>query len=262
MLQYCFCFLFFIASFEVCGILDPWPRIKPTVLHWKVSYYYFFLLLFIYFNLEANALQYCGGFYHIRTLTCHCVYMCLTILNPPPISLFTPSLWVVLKHQLWVCFFMLEGGFSATCSCSVSKLCPTLATPQTAAFQDSLSFTISRSLLKLMSIEYSDAIQPCQHLLTLLLLPSIFPRIRVFSDELALLIRWPKYWNFSFIISPSMNSQRWFPLGMICCQVNRLALQGNLKSLLQHHNSKATILPSQLSLWSNSHTHIWQLEKP
>ena len=87
------------------------------------------------------------------------------------------------------------------------------ATPRTAAFQASLSITNSWSLLKLMSIE---SVMPSNNLIfchPLLLPPSIFPSIRVFSNESALCIRWPKYWSFSFSISPSMNIQDWFPLG-------------------------------------------------
>ena len=113
-------------------------------------------------------------------------------------------------------------------------------TPWTAALQASLSFTISRSLLKLMSIEL---VMPSNHLILchpLLLLPSIFPSIRVFSDESVLHIRWPKYWSFSISISPSNEysgliffRNDWFDL---------LAVQGTLKSLLQHHSSKALIL--------------------
>ena len=90
-----------------------------------------------------------------------------------------------------------------TVCCSVTKLCATFVTPWTAAHQSSLSFTISRSLLKLMSIEL---VMSSNHLILchpLLLLPSIFPSIRVFSNELALRIRWPKYWSFSFSTSPS-----------------------------------------------------------
>ena len=109
------------------------------------------------------------------------------------------------------------------------------ATPWTTARQASLSFTISWNLLKLMSIQL---VMPSNHLIFChpLLLPSIFPCIRVFSSELALLVRWPKYWSFSFSISPSneysMLSFRidWFDL---------LAVQRTLKSLLQHHGSKA-----------------------
>ena len=84
-------------------------------------------------------------------------------------------------------------------------------TPWTAAYQASMSFTISQGLLKLMSIEL---MMPSNHLNFCLLLPSIFPSIGVFSNELALHIRWPMYWSFSFSISPSNNIQDWFPLGL------------------------------------------------
>ena len=114
------------------------------------------------------------------------------------------------------------------------------ATPLTAICQASLSFTVSRSLLKLKSIEL---VMPSNHLILchpLLLLPWIFPSIRVFSNESALPIRWSKYWSFSFSISPSNEysglisfRMDWFDL---------LAVQGTLKSLLQHHSSKASIL--------------------
>ena len=106
--------------------------------------------------------------------------------------------------------------------------------------QTSLSFTISRTLLKLMSIE---SVIPSNHLVLchpLLLLPSVFPGIRVFSNESALRIMWPKYWSFSFSISPSKEYSEiisfridWF---------NLLAVQGTLESLLQHHSSKTSIL--------------------
>ena len=107
----------------------------------------------------------------------------------------------------------------------------------TAAHQASLSFTISWSLLKLISIE---SVVPSNHLILcrpLLLLPSIFPSIRVFSSELALCIWWPKYWSFSFSISPSNECS-----GLISFRIDwfdLLAVQGTLKSLLQHHSSKA-----------------------
>ena len=100
------------------------------------------------------------------------------------------------------------------CCCSVAWLCPTLCDPRTAAHQTSRSFTITWSLLKLVSIE---SVMPSNHLILchpLLLLPSIFPRIRVFSNESGLRIRWPKYWSFSFSISPSSDIQGWFPLGL------------------------------------------------
>jgi len=129
--------------------------------------------------------------------------------------------------------------------------------PWTAACQASLSITNSESLLKLMSIE---SVMPSNHLILchpLLLLPSIFPSIRVFPNESVLLIRWPKYWSFSFSITPSNEYS-----GLISFRIDWLYLpeaQGTLKSLLQHHSSKTSIL------WRsafNSHIHTWLLEKP
>ena len=114
------------------------------------------------------------------------------------------------------------------------------ATPWTAACQASLSITNSQSLLKLISIE---SVMPSSHLILcrpLLLLPSVFPSIRVFSNELVLCSRWPKYWSFSFTISPSNEYS-----GLISFRMDwldLLAVQGTLKSLLQHHISKASIL--------------------
>ena len=110
------------------------------------------------------------------------------------------------------------------------------ATPWTAARQASLSTTNSRSLLTLMSIE---SVMPSNHLILcrpLLLLPSIFPSIRVFSSESVLCIRWPKYWSFSVSISPSNEHS-----GLISFRIDwldLLAVQGTLESLLQHHSSK------------------------
>ena len=112
-------------------------------------------------------------------------------------------------------------------------------TPWTAACQASLSITNSRSFLKLMSIE---SVMPSNHLILCcpFLLPSIFPSIRVFFNESALRIRWPKYWSFSFNISSSNEYS-----GLISFRMDwldLLAVQGTLKSLLQHHSSKASIL--------------------
>ena len=110
-------------------------------------------------------------------------------------------------------------------------------TPRTAARQPSLSISNSQSLLKLMSIE---SVMPPNHLILscpLLFLPSIFPSFRVFSNESVLPIRWPKDWSFSFSISPSNKSS-----GLISFRIDWLDLfgvQGTLKSLLQHHSSKA-----------------------
>ena len=123
---------------------------------------------------------------------------------------------------------------------SVTKLCLTLCDPWTAAHQASLSITSSRSLHKLMSIK---SLMPSNHLILcrfILFLPSIFPIIRVFSNEPVLCIRGPKYWSFSFSISASSEYS-----GLISFRMDwldLLAVQRILKSLLQFHSSKASIL--------------------
>ena len=137
----------------------------------------------------------------------------------------------------------LSGGISFFILGSLQFSCLVMSdsvTPCTAAFQASLSITKSWSLPKLMSIE---SVMPSNHLILcypLLLLPSIFPSIRVFSNESVLSIRQPKYWSFSFNITPSDEHS-----GLISFRMDwldLLAVQGTLKSLLQHHSSKASIL--------------------
>ena len=129
--------------------------------------------------------------------------------------------------------------FMSSCCCSVTQSCPTLCDPTDCSTPGFLSLTVSWSLLRLM---FTESVMPSNHLILccpFLLLPSIFPNIKVFSNELAFRIRWPKYWSFSFI-SPSNEYSRlisfriyWFDL---------LAVQGTLKSLLQHHSLKASVL--------------------
>ena len=131
-------------------------------------------------------------------------------------------------------------------------------TPWTAARQASLSITNSRNLFKLVSIE---SVMPSNHLILccpLLLSPLIFPNIRVFSNESTLPIRWPKYWNFSFNISPSNDYSGLISFRMD--ELDLLAVQGTLKSLLQHHSSKASILQlrkrSAFCIVQLSHTYM------
>ena len=132
---------------------------------------------------------------------------------------------------------LIQVQFSSVQSHSHVRL---FVTPWTAARQASLSITNSWSLLKFMSIEL---VMPSNHLILnhpLLLQPSVFPQIRVFSNESALCIRWPKYWNFSFSISLSNEYS-----GLISFKMDWLDLlagQGTLKSLLQHHSTKTSIL--------------------
>ena len=148
-------------------------------------------------------------------------------------------------------------GISSVQSLSRVQL---FATPWTVAHQASLSITNSQSLLKLTSIEL---MMPYNHLILcrpLLLLPSVIPSIRVFSNESVPLIRWPKCWSFSFSISPSNEYTRLISFRMDWLDL--LAVQGTLKSLLQHHGSKASILQCstffivQLSHPYIQHTHL------
>ena len=134
----------------------------------------------------------------------------------------------------------MASGFIQFSSVQSLSRVQLFASPWTTACEASLSITNSQSLPKLMSIE---SMMPSNHLTfcrPLLLLPSVFPNIRVFSNESALRIRWPKYWSFNFNISPSNGHS-----GLISFRIdwfNLLAVQGTLKRLLQHHSSKASIL--------------------
>ena len=133
------------------------------------------------------------------------------------------------------------------------------ATPWTTAHQASLSITNFRSLLKFISIEL---VMPSNHLILChpLLLPSIFPSISVFSNESFLHLKWPKYWSFSFNISPSNGHS-----GLISFRrdwLDLLAVQGTLRSLLQHHSSKASILRCSAFFIVQLSLHTWPLEKP
>ena len=152
------------------------------------------------------------------------------LVSPPQPSFGFPSYFAVLLG-LCIC------SISSVQSLSRVRL---FAIPWTTAHQASLSITNSQSLLKLLSVA---SVMPSNHLvlcLPLLLLPSIFPRIRVFSNELVLHIRWPKYWSFSFNISPSNEYS-----GLVSFRIDwldLLAVQETLKGFLQHYSSKASIL--------------------
>ena len=158
---------------------------------------------------------------------------------------FKKMLIVIIMNLLWLWPCLLFGRKSVTNLVQFSSVqslshVQLLATPWTEAIQASLSITNSGSVPKLMSIE---SLMPSSHLIlccSLLLLPSIFPSIRVFSNESPLHIRWPKYWSFSFTISPSNEHS-----GLISFRkdwLDFLAVQGTLQSLLQHHSSKSSIL--------------------
>ena len=153
----------------------------------------------------------------------------------PQVSSLCLRLYCCLTYK-FICTIFLDP-ISSLQSLSRVQL---FATPWTAACQASLSITNSQSPPKPMSIE---SVMPSNHLIlccALLLLPSIFPSIRVFSSESALRIRWPKYWSFSFNISPSNEHPGLFSFRMDWLDL--LAVQGTLKSLLQHHSSKASTL--------------------
>ena len=135
------------------------------------------------------------------------------------------------EHQKPLCF---HSTAFVVQSLSCIRL---FVTPWTAARQASLSFTVSQSLLKLMSLE---SVMPSNHVIfyiSHLPLPSIFPSIRIFSDESVLCIRWPKYWSFNF--SSSLSNEY---SGLISFPFEWFAVQETLKSLLQHHSLKASIL--------------------
>ena len=152
----------------------------------------------------------------------------------------------------------LDGLVRISLFSSVVQSCPTLWDPMDCS-TPGFPITNSRRLCKLISIE---SVMPSNHLILycpFLLLPSIFPSIRVFSNELVLRIRWQKYWSFSFSISPFNEYS-----GLISFRMNwfhLLAVQGTLKSLLQHHSSKASFLHGSVFLMV-SHIHTWPLEKP
>ena len=155
------------------------------------------------------------------------------------------------RREAWNRFFT----HGPCCCCSGTQSCLSAA-PRTAACQASLSFTISQSLLKFMSTE---SMMLSNHLILCcpLLLPSIFPSIRVFCNELALHVRRPKYWSFSFRISPSNEYS-----GLISFRIDWFdlhAVQGTLKSLLQHHNWKTSVLLRSAFFMSSSYI-TWYLE--
>ena len=140
------------------------------------------------------------------------------------------------NYRLWerINLFLLQAKIFSVQSLSRVQL---FVTPWIAARQTSLSITNFRSLLKL------ESVMPSNHLIlccTLLLLPPIPPSIRVFSNESTLRMRWPKYWSFNFSISPSNEHPG--PISFRMDWLYLLAVQGTLKSLLQHHSSKASIL--------------------
>ena len=145
-------------------------------------------------------------------------------------------LWAILaNYGAWGGVIGAHGLYLVRC-CSVNQSCPTPCYPMDCSTPGLPVLHYLRSLLKLMSIEL---VMPSNHLILccpLLLLPLVFPSIRVFSNESALSIGFPKYWSFSFSVVPPMNIQGWFPLGLT--GLISLLSKGLSKSLLQHHSSK------------------------
>ena len=173
-----------------------------------------------------------------------CIFLPCKVWLSVKSTLFCQAL-TCFRKLIWIlwCGKVVCHWFSSVQSLSRVRL---FATPWTTARQAFLSITSCRSPSKPMSIE---SVMPSNHLILchpLLLLPSMFPSIRVFSNESALCTRWPKYWSFSFNISPPKEYSGLISFRMDWLDI--LAVQGTLKSLLQHHSSKASFFGTQLSL--------------
>ena len=167
--------------------------------------------------------------------------------------------WRLCKEYIYIKLNQLAAHLKLRQSVQSLSLVRRFATPWIAARQASLSITNSRSSPKLVCIE---SVMPSSHLILcrpLLLLPPIPPSIRVFSNESALHMRWPKYWSFSFSISPTKNTQDWSPLGWtswISFQSKGLSRVFSSSTVQKHQ-----FFGTQLSSQSNSHIHTWPLEK-
>ena len=184
-------------------------------------FFFFFFLPFFYFKPHFQGKRHQRSIQKMHFLMISVAGLCVSALSSrcqaQVTSRYVPVVVVQLLSRVWL-----------------------FVTPWTVANQASLSFTISRSLLRLVSIEL---MMPSNHLILccpLLLLPSIFPSIRLFSSKLALCIRWPKYWSFRFSISPF--SEYSVLTSFQIDWLDLLGVQGTLKSLLQHHCSKASTL--------------------
>ena len=174
--------------------------------------------------------------------------------------LFVQSVYIFLISQSFFAYFSTTILLSVRCCVQPLSRVWLFVTPWIAARQFSLSFTITWSVLRLLS---SESVMPSKHLILchpLLLLPSVFPNIRVFSNKSVFHIWWPKYWSFSFSISPSSEYS-----GLISFRndwLDLLAVQGTLKNLLQQHNSKPSFLWHSAFFMVNPHLFTWLLKKP
>ena len=195
-----------------------------------------------------GALSFLPSSHHLQAFYICCFYSFTSICSTATAShcVTLVPLTTEALQRLTVQSHFARHYFSFLWFTSVAQPWPTICDPWTAACQASLSINNSWSLLKLMSIK---SVMSSNHLILyhpLLLLPSIFPSIRIFSNEPVFCIRWPKYWSFSFNISPSNEHSELISFRMDWKDL--LAVQGTPKSLLQHHSSKASIFGAQLSL--------------
>ena len=174
------------------------------------------------------------------------------------IGVFSEDIFIWINYNNYVSWIKSEFEYIISSAQSLSRV-QLFMTTWTAAHQASLSITNTQSLLKLMSIE---SVMPSNHLILCcppLFPASIFSSIRVFSNELVLRIRWPKYWSFRFSISPSMNIQDGFPLGW----TDWISLQSKALSRVFSNTTVKSINSSGLSFhYSLTHIHTWLLEKP
>ena len=171
----------------------------------------------------------------------------------------SPCLFLVWKGTN-VGLKIMDPLWSLLLYCSVAKLCPALCHPMDCSRAGSPVLQYFLVFLRFMSVE---SVMLSNHLILchpLLLLPSVFPRIKVFSNMSAPHIRWPKYWSFSFSISPSNEYSGLISFKIDCFDL--LAVQEALKSLSNTTVWKHQSFGTQVSLWSNSHINIWLLEKP
>ena len=166
----------------------------------------------------------------------------------------------IYNHAVLISQFWTNPVFHVVVFVQLLSPVSLFVTPWTAAYQASLSFTISQRLFKLTFIELVILSNHFILCCSPLLLPSVFPKIRILSNESALHIRWPKYWSFSFNISPSNEYSDWFPFGLtglIYFQSKRLS-RVFFNTTVQKHQ----FFGVQPYLWPKSHIHTWLLEKP
>ena len=218
-------------TWETCSLFSGRQR--------RVGVPFLYLLLLKQLQLKIVPLWYFGRWPTLSARTSNTSLFILTISK------------AVLKVWSLICTVQFS---------SVAQSCQTLCDPMN---RSKPGLPVHHKLLEFTQTMSIESVMPSSHLILchpLLLLPPIPPSIRVFFNESTLLMRWPKYWSFSFSISPSSEHP-----GLISFRMDwldLLAVQGTLKSLLQHHSSKRQFFSTQLSSQSDSHIHTWPLEKP